>query len=154
LTWNCSWSLRNGGRNGEHAQHIASLQRLPNAVFLGTKPVFELPAYMQHLDVCLLPYRLTGYTKFIYPMKLHEYLASGRPVVGTPIRTLADFGHVVRLATTVPEWEAAIEDALGAAANSPEQIAQRQDVARAFDWNRLAEQVSTVLRERVSSATV
>ena len=134
---------------GEHARHITALERLHNVVFLGPKPVSQLPSYMQHLNVCMLCYRMTGYTKFIYPMKLHEYLATGRPVVGTPIRTLVDFGHVVRLATTVAEWEEAIEDALSAEANSAAQVARRQEVARAFDWNRLTDNVSAVLRERL-----
>ena len=134
----------------ETEEQVATLERLRNVHFLGAKHVSELPTYMQHMDVSLLCYRDTGYTKFIYPMKLHEYLATGRPVVGTPIRTLRDFDDVVRLATTPDEWEAAIEAALGAESNSAEQVARRQSVALAHDWNELATQVSTVLRERIA----
>ena len=82
---------------------IHKLSQLPNVFFLGAKPVGELPAYTQHLDVCVLCYELTDYTKFIYPLKLHEYLASGRPVVGSPIRSLEEFAHLIRLARTPNE---------------------------------------------------
>jgi hypothetical protein len=44
-------------------------------------------------------------------MKLHEYLASGRPVVGSPIRS-KDFVHVIRLARTTDEWSTAQRHAL------------------------------------------
>jgi hypothetical protein len=40
-------------------------------------------------------------------MKLHEYLATGRPVVGMPIRSLQVFDDVVTLARTPAEWSAA-----------------------------------------------
>ncbi|MCI0591185.1 MAG: hypothetical protein L0Y67_06235 [Gammaproteobacteria bacterium] len=41
---------------------------------------------------------------YIYPLKLHEYLAAGRPVVSASIQTLLDFKHVVSLAGSVDEW--------------------------------------------------
>ena len=51
----------------------------------------ELPSYTQHMDVSMLCYKVDDYTKFIYPLKLHESLASGLPCVGAPIRTLQEF---------------------------------------------------------------
>lgn len=47
-----------------------------------------------------MPYRVNDYTKYIYPMKLHEYLAGGRPTVGSRIRSLEDFAGIVDLAMT------------------------------------------------------
>ena len=142
-----AWSLVMVGpvRSGSaYTDQIAALRELPNVHFLGSKPVEALPAYMQHLDVCLLCYVQSGYTKFIYPMKLHEYLATGRPVVGTPIRSLRDFGQVVRLATTPDEWSAAIAEAL----RHPEQgVEERQATALAHDWRSLAGKVAQVLSE-------
>lgn len=143
------WSLVMVGpiRAGSAQEHLyAALHQLPNAHFLGGKPVPELPAYMQHLDVCLLCYVDSGYTKFIYPMKLHEYLATGRPVVGTPIRSLQDFGHVVRLARTPAEWSASIAEAL----EHPEDgAAERRAVAQAHDWGLLAARVARVFQEEL-----
>ena len=63
---------------------IQRLADLPNVHFLGEKPVSELPSYTQHIDVCTLCYKVDDYTKFIYPLKLHESLASGQPGVGAP----------------------------------------------------------------------
>ena len=70
---------------------IRKLAGLPNVHFLGAKPVSELPSYTQHMDVCMLCYKVDDYTKFIYPLKLHESLATGLPCVGAPIRTFQEF---------------------------------------------------------------
>lgn len=135
-----SWVMVGPVRSGSaQAEHLAALERLPNVHFLGSKPFTELPAYMQHLDVCMLCYIQNGYTKFIYPMKLHEYLATGNPVVGTPIRSLLEFGKVVRLASAPDEWSAAIAEAL---AHPTDGLAERLATARAHDWTLLAERVA------------
>lgn len=137
-----SWVMVGPVRAGQsQAPDIEALQMLPNVHFLGGKQVTELPAYMQHLDVCMLCYVRSGYTKFIYPMKLHEYLATGRPVVGTPIRSLLEFDQVVQLATTPEEWSRAIADAL---AHPEVGVEKRLEVARDHDWAILAQRVAQV----------
>jgi hypothetical protein len=74
-------------------------------------------------------------------MKLHEYLATGRPVVGTPIRSLLEFDQVVQLATTPEEWSRAIADAL---AHPEVGVEKRLEVARDHDWAILAQRVAQV----------
>lgn len=129
------------GRVPEGDPDYHALLESDNVYLLGGRPVDALPAYAQHLDVCTMPYRVDGYTKYIYPLKLHEYLATGRPVVGSPIRTLLDFSDVVRLAATPDEWSAALSEALAPDANSDDAVAKRQYVARMHDWNHLTIQI-------------
>ena len=81
--------------------------------FLGASLTLELTPYPQHFQVCIMPYRIDGYTKYIYPLKLHEYLASGRPVVASRIPSLQGLEDVC-LATTREEWSSAIQQALSA----------------------------------------
>jgi glycosyltransferase involved in cell wall biosynthesis len=133
----------------EVTEGVRELRTRPNVYMLGAKLTREFPAYPQHFDVCIMPYRSTAYTKYIYPLKLQEYLASGRPVVGTRIRTLEDYSTVVRLAATPAEWSAAINKALEPTDNQPEKRAERQAIARLHDWDLLTEQVARILSERL-----
>lgn len=131
---------------------VRTLGAMPNVHLLGPKPVSALPAYAQHLDVCLLCYAMDDYTKYIYPMKLHEYLATGRPVVGAPIRSLQAFDDVVMLARTPVEWSAAIAAALEHEARSPSRVAARRAVAQEHDWERIVREISGTMAERLGGS--
>jgi len=120
---------------------LRRLRALPNVHLLGEKATEEILAYPQHFDVCIMPYRRMAYTEYIYPLKLHEYLATGRPVVGTPIRSLQGFSDVVRLASTEDDWSAALEEALDAEAMSPPRVKARKEVALDHDWERLTDRI-------------
>ena len=74
------------GHIGRFAGERTELFGLPNVHYLGNRSVGEVPAYIQHMDVCLLCYALTDYTRYIFPLKLHEYLATGvsRRGIGHP----------------------------------------------------------------------
>ncbi|MDX2007998.1 MAG: glycosyltransferase family 1 protein [Meiothermus sp.] len=64
----------------------SDLPERPNLHFLGRKTYAELPAYLAHWDVALLPFTLNESTRFISPTKTPEYLAAGKPVVSTSIK--------------------------------------------------------------------
>ncbi|HET9986338.1 MAG TPA: glycosyltransferase [Longimicrobiales bacterium] len=132
---------------GELRTVLDEMSRMPNVHMLGPKTVWNLPAYPQHFDVCIMPYTVNGYTNNIYPLKLHEYLASGRPVVGAAIRSLLDFRPVITLATGVQGWSAALAAALAPAAAAPEAIAARREIARAHDWSEIIDRIARTICE-------
>jgi glycosyltransferase involved in cell wall biosynthesis len=133
------------------ASWINQLGSCQNVWFLGGKTTSEMSAYPQHFDVCLMPYREDDYTKYIYPLKVHEYLASGRPTVGTRLPALKEFEAIVALPRTRDEWFAAIEAGLGPKANSLEARRARQQVARSYDWNTLVLRIASVMADRLGA---
>jgi len=137
------------GHMGSYEAAKEELFALPNVHYLGNRSVGQIPAYVRHMDVCLLCYALTDYTKYIFPLKLHEYLATGRPVVGSDIRTLRDFSSTVRIAKDLDQWCAAIEASLSPGERSSERIRARQSVAREYDWNTITERIAGILCERL-----
>jgi len=139
-----------GERKGSHniEELLDQMAQRPNVHFLGGKPTEGLGAYPQHLDVCIMPYRLDDYTKYIYPLKLHEYLAGGRPVVSTPICSVIAFSDVLATASSPEDWSKAIQNALSESENTPEKVAQRQKIAQQHDWDVLAERVAQVILAR------
>ncbi|MDF0677230.1 MAG: glycosyltransferase [Nitrospira sp.] len=137
------------GKLGADATLVDQLSALQNMHFLGHKPIEVACAYPQHMDVCLLPYKANDYTKYIYPLKLHEYLAGGKPIVGTPIRSLLDFAHVIKLASTSEEWSRALTESLASEAMSSDQIQKRRSIARQVDWGTLVHTIAGSLCARL-----
>ncbi|HET6372974.1 MAG TPA: glycosyltransferase [Candidatus Polarisedimenticolia bacterium] len=146
------WQFVFVGKQSGHpeiAETLTRLSKLDNVHFLGSKSIAEMAKYPQHFDVCLMPYCVDDYTKYIDPLKLHEYLASGQPVVGSNIPALDKFRGVVAVATSVDEWSSAISKALEASERTPERRKVRQTTAREYDWDVLVGKIASTLLERL-----
>lgn len=74
------------------------LEAFPNVILFGSQPPATLPAWVQQFDVCLIPFLKNELTAGIYPLKINEYLAAGKPVVATRFADLSDFETVVNIA--------------------------------------------------------
>ena len=146
------WSFVFVGGRSPHpdiAATIARMEALDNVHFLGARPSHEIAQYPQHFDVCIMPYKIDDYTKYIFPMKLNEYLASGRPVVGSRIRSLEAFSDLIGLAETPDEWSAEIRKSLESEENTPERGARRQAMARRHDWMNVVNEIAAALASRI-----
>jgi glycosyltransferase involved in cell wall biosynthesis len=77
----------------------ASFPQAPNLHWLGRREYAQLPSYTKGFDVCLMPFAMNEATEFINPTKALEYMATGRPIVSTPVPdVVANFGSVVKIA--------------------------------------------------------
>lgn len=77
----------------------ATFPRRANLHWLGGRDYAELPAYAKSFDVCLMPFAMNEATRFINPTKALEYMATGRPIVSTPVQDVVrQFSDVVVLA--------------------------------------------------------
>lgn len=141
------------GHLGRYEAEISRMEQLPNVYFLGYRDPGELPAYEQHFDVCIMPYRQTTYTDCINPLKLYEYLACGKPVVGAPIRTLRDFDHVISLACGVEDWVEKIELCLSSEFGEQQKVSNRRSVASNYDWKWLAGQTALIMGSVIGGDT-
>jgi glycosyltransferase involved in cell wall biosynthesis len=132
---------------------IEQLARRKNAFFLGGKSPADLPAYVQHFDVCVMPYRRCAYSDYIYPLKLHEFLAAGKPVVAAPIRSLLGFKDTITLVEGPEAWSTAIAAALqDEGETSRDRHQERQGIASEFDWDRLVFDIASTMAKRLSPA--
>jgi glycosyltransferase involved in cell wall biosynthesis len=91
---------------------LSPLKRMPNVHFLGARSRQELPAYLKGFDVCTIPYICDTWSESIFPLKLFEYLAAGRPVVATALPELQPFRDYVHIASTGDEFKTALESSL------------------------------------------
>jgi glycosyltransferase involved in cell wall biosynthesis len=128
---------------------VRELSRCPNVHFLGPVTTAQMAYFPQHFDVCMMPYVLNDYTSYVYPLKLHEYLASGRPVVATPTRLLKEFRGTIQICSGEQDWSVAISNALQPEANTPEAREIRQAVARKHDWDLLVKGIALAFCRRL-----
>ena len=56
---------------------------------LGPRPYADVPGYLQHADVIVVPHRVDAFTESLDPIKAYECLAVARPVVATPVAGLS-----------------------------------------------------------------
>jgi UDP-galactopyranose mutase len=63
----------------------ATLPRRPNIYWFGARDYSELPGYLAHWDLGIMPFALNEATRFISPTKTPEFLAAGLPVVSSAI---------------------------------------------------------------------
>jgi len=71
---------------------------IPNVHFLGKKNYREIPHYIRHFDVCLMPFVSNALVSSVNPLKMYEYLAIGKPVVTVPMDEVTDFAPLLTIA--------------------------------------------------------
>jgi len=125
-----------------------ALHAMANVTFLGQKALESLPEYLKVLDVALIPYVIGGHTLTVYPLKLHEYLAAGRPIVASPLPELKPFSQVVRIAESAVDFVRQIREAI--ADHSPTSVAARVAVARENTWDSRVTDIYRAIDKRLS----
>jgi glycosyltransferase involved in cell wall biosynthesis len=83
----------------------ATFPQGPNLHWLGRREYAQLPNYVKGWDVCLMPFAMNEATEYINPTKALEYMATGTPIVSTPVPdVVSNFGSVVKIAATHDEF--------------------------------------------------
>ena len=113
---------------------------LPNVVFVPARPISDLPAFLQHMDVLIIPYKKNALTNAIYPLKINEYLAAGKPVVATGFsEDIRSFSDLIYLAETDEQFVEGIASALE---ENDETLRHRRfECAASNSWKQRADQL-------------
>ena len=112
---------------------VSQLRALPNVTLIGEVPYPDLPKYVHAFDVCLIPYRICGYSLASNPVKTWEYLSAGKPVVSVRYPELEDLEGCIRLARDREEFVQAIRAELSG--DDARKGRERQALARSNTWS-------------------
>jgi glycosyltransferase involved in cell wall biosynthesis len=125
------------------------VESLPNTHFLPAVPYKELPRYAAGFDVCVLPWETErAFTSYGSAIKVREYLATGKPVVISPLPEYEPMGDVLRIARGREEFLRLVEEAL--AEDDPEAARARQRSVEGGTWDARAEWVSGLVEEALA----
>ncbi len=119
------------------------LRRAPNVRLFGARPYAELPGLLKGFDVCIIPFLVNETTVNVFPMKFHEYMAAGKPIVVSDLPSIAEFRRYCRTARGPEAFTRAVEEALG---EEPEgAAAERIAVARRNTWETRLEEIASIV---------
>lgn len=117
------------------------VESLPNVHHLGSKNYYDLPDYASHFDVCVLPWVTDNeFVNYGSAIKVREYLATGKPVVITPLYEYEPFDGPLRIARSHDHFIELVESAI--ADRDLDARAHRQSLVRDKTWDVRTEQVS------------
>ncbi|MFZ5652584.1 MAG: glycosyltransferase [Bacillota bacterium] len=126
---------------------VDRLKELPNVHFPGRKDKEELPGYLKAFDVCLNPFKKNELTDRVSPLKLYEYMASGRPVVSVEMPGVEEFREYIEIAADYGGFLEAVERALES--ENEDRKRRRMEIAAVNSWeNRVA-----FMSEKISELT-
>jgi GT2 family glycosyltransferase len=136
------WSFLLAGPSTPAAR--STLGHLSNVHLLGPVASENVPSLLRAFDVCLIPYRTSGRASYVHPKKFYEYLATGKPVVATPLAALDAEAAVHGRGSTPEAFARAVEGAL-AEAGDADLARRRRTVACANSWASRGERLRGLL---------
>ena len=90
---------------------FSKIEKLPNFYYLGDKHYDEYPKYVKGFDICIVPYVVEKSKKSgANTIKVYEYLATGKKIVGTPSNGLEYLEDYVYLVTNAKEFSEELKD--------------------------------------------
>jgi glycosyltransferase involved in cell wall biosynthesis len=129
------------------------IEELPNVHFLPPVSYNELPNYAAGFDVCVLPWNTdVPFTSYGSAIKVREYLASGKPVVISPLPEYESMKDVLRIARSRDQFLELVDDALRE--TGTEQAQARQNAVKDGTWDARAEWVSELIEDALAARPV
>ena len=134
---------------GKSLVSLKEFSAYPNFLHIPAVPYTDLPCYAACFDVAILPYHVDERTMSINPLKLKEYLASGKPVVSTMLPEVCSLSAVVCTAGDAASFVREIELALQQ--GQPEACAE---LLRGESWAAKAELMSEWMVESMRTKRI
>ena len=103
----------------------------------------QLPAIAQRAAVLIMPYRDLPVTRAMQPLKLKEYLATGKPVVIRDLPATAEWSDCLDVARSPEEFSSAVRERLDGQTPA-EQLKQRQRLEEE-SWKAKARQYEQIV---------
>lgn len=126
---------------------LDALRRLHNVQIVDEVPYASLPEFAHGFDVCIIPFLLNDLTRYTNPVKMYEYLAAGKPVVGTAMPEIMIGGEgLVYVATDSDDFVARLADAM-ARHDDPECVERRIAFAAKQTWADRVDRLESALAD-------
>lgn len=147
--------LVGGGLNYDNfRQQARQLGLGDRVIFTGFVPFQDVPRYVSLARVCVNSFHVNDVTKDVFPGKVPQYLACGKPLVCTPLPGTMDVlggeENGVLFRDLGPEFIRAVGELLQNEARAKELGAHgRRYVEENMNWDRAVDRVEAVFEEQI-----
>ena len=130
---------------------VSKISGLKNIFLLGKKEFSELPNYVNGFDAGIIPYALNDYTTTVFPTKLNEYHAMGKPVVSTSLPEILNFNKAHDGLVLVGKNYKEFMDSVSQAIKDKDTalINRRVLSAKSNSWLTKIEQMNSLIKESI-----
>lgn len=132
----------------EFSVSLKRLKEKRNCYFLGQKDIAAVPSYMRALNVCMMCYLVNDWTYYGYPLKMHEYLACGKPVLSADLPAVREFEGVVKIPCSKVEWLDLLDQYI-TKGDSQTDILGRLEVAKQNSWAVRIETIVALIKDKL-----
>jgi teichuronic acid biosynthesis glycosyltransferase TuaH len=121
--------------------------------FIGPIAHEEAPSVVKGFDVAIIPFKCDEVSSGIYPLKLFEYMAAGKPVVSTNFnpQVLDGLSEVIHSADTCEQFADFV--LLAYATDSHARREKRIQIASQNTWEHRAQLFSTLINNELVTRT-
>ena len=138
--------IRSGFKKRVSRHNFEALQQMRNVHLCGPVPYENIPGYLKVFDVCIIPYITHDpFNIHCSPLKLYEYLATGKPIVTTDLPAVRSFKGLLRIARDGKEFKYQIEQAL--MENDETLQLKRIRIAQENSWEKRAKKIIALLEK-------
>ena len=118
---------------GPESDPEPAITRLPRLVRLPAMAYMELPRLAREADVLVMPYADLPVTRMIQPLKLAEYLATGKPVVARDLPANRPWSDALDLADSPAAFSEAVRTRLATGLLESQRSARERLIAESWD---------------------
>jgi glycosyltransferase involved in cell wall biosynthesis len=129
-----------------------ALVALPRVVHVPPQPYDILPQLAAAADVLIMPYADLPVTRAMQPLKLKEYLATGKPAVVRDLPAVAEWADCLDVTRTADEFSALVRKRLAVGLDPAQREARRRLEEEA--WAAKARQFEHWLKGGAAEAVV
>jgi len=122
---------------------VTELEKLLNVYFLGEKSHHELPSYVQHWDIAMLPFNDCNQIKHCNPLKLREYMASGTAVLSTDFPAARHYEQEISIASSNDQFIAFFDKIEGLETKMKQAHAQQK--MQNESWEARAQDIECII---------
>ena len=137
---------------GEVFTDVSALKKMDNVHLLGRWPYEEMPSYLFHFDVCIIPFKKNKVTEAADPVKLYEFLSSGKPIVARDLNEIRQYEDLLYLFDTEEGFVQRIEKALN---EKDARIREkRRHTAASNTWDDRIDRIDHEIQEIYKKASI